>query len=191
MELQLDETFVKERLETTTINWWVKACEAFGMDWQKYPAVSFTENTAKAGCAPMKINSMGTVLEYGVQINLPLALESEENYQEFINQVIPHEVCHIIARMFFPMDTDHHGWAWKAVMIKMGKNPDRTHNMDVSTISNRSYEYKCPDCGQKYYVGKVKHNRIQNGRWVRCGVCHSNSPLRFMKNHEVEQDRFI
>ncbi len=188
MELQLDEKFVKDTLEREVISVWVRACETFGIPWNKFPTVSFIENTAKAGSAPMEIlKETRVVVSYGVNLNLPLAMESEENYFEFMNQVIPHEICHIIARMFFPMDTDHHGWAWRAVMMKLEKNPDRTHNMDVGDVSGKTFEYKCPDCGQKYFFGKTKHTRVQNGSRRFCGVCKSSHSLVFVKNHEVVQ----
>jgi SprT protein len=179
MDIQFSEYFVRYRIREEALNFFMYATQTFGMVGLENPEVRFSENTTKAGRAFVS----GDFKEMWVEFNLPLAMESDENYMEFIRQIIPHEVCHLVARLFWGHSIDHHGVEWQATMKKFGLNPDRCHNMNTAKISRRSYEWKCQTCGQSYFVGIAKHSRMGN---CRRGVCKSNL-LKFVKNHQVEQ----
>jgi len=102
-----------------------------------------------------------------------------ENVDEILNQVIPHEVAHLITHAIYGYDNEirSHGWQWQSVMKSLGKSPDRCHTMDLSTIKKMKnkieYVYKCK-CKDYIPVSKIRHNNIVNkGKHYRCNNCDS------------------
>jgi SprT protein len=99
-----------------------------------------------------------------------------QNFDEFINQVVPHEVAHLVTHEKYSKGTKRfnnvkaHGHEWRHVMVTFGLSPDRCHKMDVSEFKQQrtKYEYVCPSCGRSYKVGGKIHNNIQGGKVYVC-----------------------
>lgn len=51
-------------------------------------------------------------------------------------QVVAHEVCHLIVRNRYP-GASAHGWEWKRTMLTAGYQPDRCHKVKVDKRKRR------------------------------------------------------
>lgn len=59
----------------------------------------------------------------------------KDNIKDILNQTIPHEVAHMFQRHIFDRKGAHtsaHGVEWQEIMLKLGKDPFKYHQMDVS-----------------------------------------------------------
>ena len=166
----------RQELEECAREWHSRACKMYGLE--EFPFhVEFLERGAKAGHAKLREN--------GIALNIALAEESEENFEEIMTQTIPHEVAHLIVFRFYPPTREWHGVEWQATMLKFGKNPARCHTMDVTRAAHRDYEYKCPTCNKAYNFSTVRHNRMQSRKTTySCGICKNGRPLIFQGKRE-------
>lgn len=98
----------------------------------------------------------------------------EENFNEFIDDTIPHEVAHIVTRHFFGSRAAAHGKEWKYVMKHLfGVEPKRCHSMDTknSMVRNtKKFIYTCP-CETTFNISTQRHNKIKQGHIRICGSC--------------------
>tara|TARA_R110001599_G_scaffold65833_3_gene185718 strand:- start:1714 stop:2226 length:513 start_codon:yes stop_codon:yes gene_type:complete len=95
----------------------------------------------------------------------------QQNPEEFVSTVVPHEVAHIIVYQIYGDTVRPHGKEWQAVMQKVyGIRPSRTHSFDVPP-QKQSYEYHC-SC-QKHHFSKRRHTRAQQGVEYVCRGCRS------------------
>jgi len=96
-----------------------------------------------------------------------------DNWDEYINQIIPHEVAHIIKTHVYGSTRGNgvngaHGGNWKRVMRALGVEPDRCHDMDVSKVKQfksplKKFIYVCPCCDKEVILSAVRHNRQVRG----------------------------
>lgn len=86
------------------------------------------------------------------------------NFDEFIRNVIPHEIAHTVC-MRRPALGDHHDRGWKHVCVALGGNGTTTHEMKAN-YANGSFLYLA-SCGTEVELSKVRHNRIQRGDSLR------------------------
>lgn len=94
-----------------------------------------------------------------------------ENEGRFINQIVPHELAHLICFKVYP-NASAHGPQWKGVMRRLGCEPSRCHSYDVSNVSNakaRPYTYVCR-CGEMK-LSQTLHFRAQLGKKYGCRKC--------------------
>jgi SprT protein len=131
----------------------------------KHPSIHFDILGTNAGLAKFRTMS--------VHFNLKLALQ---NWKDFIENTIPHELCHI-AVWQFSIHTRRkipkpHGATWKLMMWEVGAKPKRTHDYDVSEVKRgtKLYQYDC-GCTNKVEVSHVIHNRIVSGKKYKCTIC--------------------
>jgi predicted SprT family Zn-dependent metalloprotease len=192
------EEHVRECLETEVAVFWSKATKIFFPEKSlQAPRVEWLYEVGKAGHA--NFSDWKNLTGYSVALNWDLATDSTENFVEFRDQVIPHEVCHLIAVLFFGLPAEQnskgkieyhfHGIDWQLVMRKMGKNPERTHQMDVSEIMHRMdrpFVYKCPACQREMSLTKILHGKIQKGQVRICGKCGSRLPIVFVREISTE-----
>ncbi|MDE3021667.1 MAG: SprT-like domain-containing protein [Pseudomonadota bacterium] len=113
-----------------------------------------------------------------IRINFDLLREHPE---AFLNQIIPHELCHIWkAQLNLPGNPhDNH---WKNLMHKMGAKATSTHNFATEHLITRHlihYPYSCA-C-REHEISSIRHNRIMAGREYRCRIC--GSKLRHKTNN--------
>jgi SprT protein len=127
------------------------------------PNLSFDVKGAAAGLAYWKKNL--------IKINLQCACLNSENLAHILNNTVPHELSHLIARNLHSSYIKPHGSEWRSIMRKLGVEPSRTHSMDVVKAKRtvRRHIYACP-C-RKHNVSTIVHNRILRGYHYSCAVC--------------------
>ena len=152
--------------------------QATPVDHEQFPVPPMEWNLrgACAGKYKTDLFGLGTLCWHPV-----LAARNEEDY---LRQVVPHEVAHYIVRQKWGNKLHgikSHGPEWKFVMRGIFKlQPDRTHKYDVSGIkkSRSPYIYTC-NCGKEFSVGIKRHQKIQNGVRYWCKSCKGT--IRFVK----------
>ncbi|WP_392552082.1 SprT family zinc-dependent metalloprotease [Orbus wheelerorum] len=96
--------------------------------------------------------------KWQIQLNLNMLLENKE---QFINEVIPHELAHLIAYKKFGL-VKPHGKEWQGIMEQIfHQDAKRTHNFNLPQplITNR-HQYYC-EC-QSHLLTNIRHQKIQN-----------------------------
>ena len=96
----------------------------------------------------------------------------EENERDFIDQTVPHEVAHVVARTIHGGRIRPHGPEWQSIMVTLGANPSRCHNYDTSRSIGRRvtrYPYHC-DC-REHMITRIRENRIRRGQKYHCRAC--------------------
>lgn len=137
----------------------------------RFEGVKFFNKSSTAGYV---IPSSGNV----VHLNIDLL---KKNQDRFINEIIPHEVAHLVASTINPSDTSHHGPTWKRVMRGVfNLEPVRCHDMDTNGIGRnvKRFVYIC-SC-HKHTIGSVRHNKIVSGAKYGCKDCKKE--LVFLKS---------
>lgn len=125
------------------------------------PVLSFRQRGKIAGSARLQLNE--------IRLN-PILLQ--ENRTHFIHQVLPHEICHLLAfQLYGPVKP--HGKEWRDLMHFLYALPATvTHNLDVSSVTPRGYSYQC-QCGP-VQLSLRRHNKVIRGQQQylcrRCGV---------------------
>lgn len=123
------------------------------------PMVSYDLRGMKAGVAYLQKNE--------IKFNRTLL---EENSEEFVRQVVPHELAHLIVYQVFGR-VKPHGKEWQAVMNGLFQLPaDTCHQFDVQNVQGKTFEYRC-DC-QMHLLSIRRHNRIlKEGVEYLCRKC--------------------
>ncbi|MGQ0285796.1 SprT family zinc-dependent metalloprotease [Pasteurellaceae bacterium 22721_9_1] len=132
------------------------------------PAVTYELKGVKAGVAYLQKNL--------IKFNRTLLLE---NPTEFIQQVVPHELAHLLVYQQFGR-VKPHGKEWQFVMEHLFNLPaDTCHQFDVTNVQGRTFAYEC-QC-QTHYLTTRRHHNIQRKRAVYlCRKC--NAPLIYSNN---------
>lgn len=103
-----------------------------------------------------------------IRLNPVLLLE---NQQAFIEEVVPHELAHLLVWRHFGRVAPH-GTEWKWMMETILEVPARrTHSFEVASVRGKSFPYRCR-C-QQHQLTVRRHNRVVRGeteyRCVQCG----------------------
>lgn len=124
------------------------------------PDVSFNLRGKSAGVAHLQ--------SWRVRFN-PVLLE--QNSDAFLNEVVPHEISHLLVYALFGKVRPH-GCEWQQIMKDVfGVQPRTTHQFDVSSVSGRSFSYRC-GC-RKEQLTIRRHNKVQRGQaQYICKLCH-------------------
>ena len=130
----------------------------------KAPKISFNQRGKIAGCARLQLNEL--------RFN-PVLLA--DNLDAFLEEVVPHEVCHLLAYTLFGKVRPH-GKEWQSLMLKLFKLKGQTfHQMDVAKVKGKCFNYQCA-CGPKE-LGIRRHNKVVKGEQIYiCRKC--KSPLK-------------
>jgi SprT protein len=146
---------ISEKVE----NCFVAAEQFFNKSFIRPQSIIFKRNGTTAGWS--------NYTKKALMFQLDLA---EHNSEDFINQVVPHEVAHYVQRAVFGYGSavKPHGKEWKHIMRAVYKlQPDRCHSYDTSVTKTKkrsvlrfSYACKC----RTHQITSVKHNRILSGK---------------------------
>lgn len=129
------------------------------------PEIRYDVRGLKAGVAYLQRNE--------VRFN-PILLQ--ENGHDFIRQVVPHELAHILVYQQFGRVAPH-GKEWQMMMENvLGVPAEIYHCFDTSSVS-RTITYQC-DC-QIHSLSIRQHNAIQNNkRSYFCKNCKKTLRLK-------------
>ena len=117
----------------------------------KLPEISFNQRGKIAGCARLQTNEL--------RFNPVLLCD---NVDAFIEEVVPHEVCHLLVYKLFGKVRPH-GNEWQSLMFKLfGLKGQTYHQMDVTKVKGKSFNYQC-ECGP-IELGIRRHNKVVKGQ---------------------------
>jgi SprT protein len=133
------------------------------------PKITFNQRGKIAGCARLQKNEL--------RFN-PVLLS--DNIDAFLEEVVPHEVCHLLAYKLFGKVRPH-GKEWQNLMLELfGVKGQTYHQMDVTKVKGKSYSYRC-GCGP-IELGIRRHNKVLKGQQIYiCIKCRG--PLRAEVSH--------
>lgn len=102
-----------------------------------------------------------------------------ENQQAFIDEVVPHELAHLLVWQHFGRVAPH-GKEWKWMMETVLNVPARrTHRFAMDSLPRKTFPYHCA-C-QNHQLTVRRHNRVLRGeaeyRCVHCGTPLKPEPL--------------
>jgi SprT protein len=100
---------------------------------------------------------------------------------EYIEQVVPHEIAHIGVRKVYGIirhgkKYSSHGPEWQNMMVvTLGVPAKRTHSMVAEGVQHgrqkSKYVYRCPHCNSDLVVGPKHHRALQTGHHLRHKSC--------------------
>jgi SprT protein len=93
-----------------------------------------------------------------------------ENQQAFIEQVVPHELAHLLVFRQFGR-VQPHGREWRWMMESVLAEPaNRTHRFEVVSVQSKTFSYCCA-C-QQHQLTVRRHNKVLRGESeYRCRQC--------------------
>ena len=122
--------------------------------WQPHwpqPLLSFTQRGKAAGTAHLQ--------RWEIRLN-PVLLA--DNRQAFIEEVIPHELCHLLVFKRHGK-TAPHGREWQALMQQLFALPGKaTHQMDIRKVIGEQFIYHC-GC-REHPLSLRRHNNVRRGK---------------------------
>ncbi|MEJ2764018.1 SprT family zinc-dependent metalloprotease [Photobacterium sp. MCCC 1A19761] len=123
------------------------------------PVVSFRQRGKIAGSARLQ--------SWEVRFN-PVLLA--ENPQAFLDEVVPHEIAHLVTFHRFGKVRPH-GKEWQAVMTEVFGIPARTtHSFDTRSVQGQTFRYRC-HC-QEHQLTVRRHNKIRRQQAIyHCRTC--------------------
>ncbi|SQI45094.1 SprT-like family [Serratia plymuthica] len=100
-----------------------------------------------------------------------------ENQQPFIDEVVPHELAHLLVFRQFGR-VPPHGREWRQMMESVLRVPaSRTHQFEIASVQSKTFPYLCR-C-QQHQLTVRRHNRVLRGESeYRCRQC--GEKLRFI-----------
>ncbi|MEY8710064.1 SprT family protein [Mangrovibacter phragmitis] len=124
------------------------------------PKISWQQRGTSAGTAWLE--------SYEIRLNPLLLLE---NQQAFTDQVVPHELAHLLVWKHFGRVAPH-GKEWKWMMeTVLGVPALRTHQFELSAVRSNTFPYYCR-C-QQHQLTVRRHNRVLRKqaeyRCIHCG----------------------
>ena len=149
---------VKKRVEQKLHTCVETAQRLYPNDNIQYPNVVYRKRGTTAGTANDR--------SYTIDLNPILLMENQD---EMVNNTVVHEFAHLVDGRANPHTRmtgwrgkrSLHGPTWKRIMVQLGVNPSRTHNMDVSTVRksrNTAAKYVWKGtCGCTMEIGPKRH----------------------------------
>lgn len=129
------------------------------------PVMNFALRGQKAGVAYLQQNE--------IRLNPVLLVE---NGAAFIQQVVPHELAHLLVYQQFGR-VQPHGKEWKMMMEQVLGVPAHIYHKFSTASVAKKFSYQC-NC-QTHLLSVRRHNAIQrNQRSYICRNC--NQPLRYL-----------
>ena len=129
-----------------------------------------------------KIAGSALLQKYHIRLN---AILFWQNQSAFIEDVIPHELAHLIVYERYSTGFRNkvrnglgksavkpHGKEWQSIMKGVFKRPAHvTHAFEVKDVMQATFEYEC-HCDQPVLLSLIRHNKvIRNKQSYRCRKC--------------------
>ncbi|ACZ78460.1 SprT family zinc-dependent metalloprotease [Dickeya parazeae] len=135
-----------------------QANTVLGSDYPE-PIINYQQRGSTAGSAWLK--------EWEIRLNPVLLLE---NQQSFIDEVVPHELAHLLVYARFGK-TAPHGQQWRWMMESVLNVPARrTHQFVTASVQGKTFPYECA-C-RRHELTVRRHNRVIKGESeYRCRSC--------------------
>lgn len=125
------------------------------------PTVLINLRGASAGVAELQANRL--------RFNPILLVQNEE---EFLHQVVPHEVAHLIAWHLYGKRIKPHGKEWQQIMNNVFHLPPLTrHNFCIKQAARQFYIYGCACPELKHNFTQRRHRLVLAGRQYKCKQC--------------------
>jgi SprT protein len=122
------------------------------------PAYLFNQRGKSAGTAHLQRNI--------IKFNPILFLQNRE---EFIKQVVAHEVAHLIVYQQYGK-TRPHGREWQHVMQNVFNCPAHTtHSLDITDVVGKLFSYQC--LCTTHQLSIRRHNKVLKGVKYQCKGC--------------------
>ncbi|WP_131865483.1 SprT family zinc-dependent metalloprotease [Biostraticola tofi] len=123
------------------------------------PLINYQQRGTSAGTAWLE--------KWEIRLN-PLLLI--ENQQMFIDEVVPHELAHLLVYRQFGRVAPHgREWRWMMSQV-LHTSPSRTHNFSLDALPTKTWSYLCR-C-QAHSLTVRRHKRVQRGEaQYRCRHC--------------------
>jgi SprT protein len=87
----------------------------------------------------------------------------EKYGDEFIEEIVPHEVAHIVAPWVHMRRIRPHGREWKAVMAFFGARARTCHSFETMPVPEAGrFPYRC-ECTRMHWMTRRQHRRRQRG----------------------------
>jgi len=107
----------------------------------------------------------------------------KHNKEEFINQVVAHEVAHLIVYQHYGKVRPH-GREWQHVMRNVFNCPAiTTHSLDVSEVIGRQFSYLC--LCRTHQLTIRRHNKVLKGVKYLCTRCKGTLIANFQRENTL------
>ncbi|TCQ90351.1 SprT protein [Rahnella sp. JUb53] len=135
------------------------ANQFFGTDYTE-PEITYQQRGTSAGSAYLQ--------HWQIRLNPVLLME---NQQPFIDEVIPHELAHLLVYRRFGRAPAPHGKEWRWMMEHvLGVSASRTHKFEVASVQSKTYPYLCA-C-RDHQLTVRRHNKVMRKESeYRCRHC--------------------
>lgn len=111
------------------------------------PTIKFNQRGKVAGSARLQTNE--------IRLNQTLLLD---NIHVFMDEVIPHEICHLLAYQLYGK-VKPHGLQWQTLMLELFRlSPPTRHTMDTDKVAGKQFDYYCK-CGP-ISLSIRRHNKV-------------------------------
>lgn len=105
-------------------------------------------------------------------------------YAHYLEQIVAHEVAHLVAFHIFGKRIRPHGKEWEEVMVKIFGLPAlRCHSYDLSTTGRYPYIYNCGCSDKKNFFSTTRHRRACKGIIYMCRSCGD----KLQYSHQIKQ----
>nr|WP_142016086.1 SprT family zinc-dependent metalloprotease [Serratia fonticola] len=123
------------------------------------PKIVYQQRGTSAGTAWLQA--------WEIRLNPILLLE---NQQPFIDEVVPHELAHLLVfRQFGRVPPHGREWRWMMESV-LQVSASRTHQFETRSVQSKTFPYRCA-C-QQHQLTIRRHNRVMRGESeYRCRQC--------------------
>lgn len=121
-----------------------------------------------------KVAGKAYLSQWQIRLNPTLLAE---NQTAFIEQVLPHELAHLITYHQFGR-VKPHGKEWQYVMVHIFDLPPETrHSFDIRSVQGKTFLYHC-QC-QDHQLSIRHHNKIERKQTrYHCTLCGSELTMK-------------
>jgi SprT protein len=107
----------------------------------------------------------------------------EKHPQYMIDDIIPHEVAHIVCFLLYP-SASAHGQEWKRICIALGGTAQRCHDLPLTAVRRaRTFLYDIEGIAEELTI--IRHNKLQRNKVQY--YTNLVTGTRIYKEHFVEE----